>query len=82
MSKRDCYCEQDYEPFDRRCSNCWDKITKQRDELLEACKAAMRIESLWGPNDDPNPQFAVENAVLSDMKQKLESAIEKAEGDE
>lgn len=51
-------------------------------ELLEACKAAMRIETLWGPNDEVHFEYLEEDIALSKMREAFQKAINKAEGDE
>ena len=49
-------------------------------ELLSACKAALRILSLWGPNDcDPSSHLFEENRALAMMQNAFELAIAKAE---
>jgi hypothetical protein len=50
-------------------------------ELLEACRAAMRILPLWGGNDCPEDDHLFEeNKALFMMQQKFIEAIAKAEG--
>ena len=53
------------------------KANEQRDALLAACEAAMRIETLWGPvePDTPNENYVCESLALSMMRDQLRAAI-------
>ncbi len=51
-------------------------------DLLEACEAAMRIESLWMPPGDVGPEHEGEAVALSVMRDYLRAAIAKATGEQ
>jgi hypothetical protein len=57
------------------------KLIAAAPELLNACKAAMRILDLWGANDCPeDSDLFEENRALFMMQNAFEMAIAKAEG--
>lgn len=49
-------------------------------ELLAAIEAALRIESLWCPNGDINPEHDEEVATLWRMRQMFTEAVARAKG--
>lgn len=56
-----------------------DYLSARNTELLEACEAAMRIESLWMPPDDPSHDDEFES--LAKMRNQIQEAIKKAKGE-
>ena len=55
------------------------KSREVHDDLLAACKEALRIESLWMPPDEHNdPNHDEEFAALATMRQQFREAIAKA----
>ena len=56
------------------------RAVNAHDDLLSACKAAMRILSLWGPQEVPvDSDHYEENKALAMMQNAFELAILKAE---
>ena len=53
---------------------------KQRDNLLEACKAAMRISALWAVDPEIRLENPTEGEALDSMQTKFEKAIADVEG--
>lgn len=53
--------------------NAHDKLTRDRDALLEACKAAT---SYWGPSEDQDDAYTCVKNILFQMEKAISQAEE------